>query len=416
MSLVSDPDGSRDDGEPGGPRGDAAPDGPRAGALPPLHRLEFAAAARPRPVSRPDGGTAWLVTRYKDVRQVLTDPRFSRAQLYTEDAPRTSGTPNVADTPESMFNQDGPDHLRLRRTVQQAFTPRAVGRWRPWVASVVERLLDDLVDTGAPADLVASFTRPLPFAVISTLMGLEGLEPARLRHWASYAFADGSDSRKDAAEARAQFGRFAARLLAERRREPGDDLVSRLVRAADQEGGIPEEQLVQLVCGLAAGGNDSATAAIGNAVVYLLSERRTSWPRLACTERARVATERLIHRIPLGDEESGTRRAVSDVRVGGVTIPAGSVVAVSFGSANRDPEVFPPEHPGDLFAPLDAPTMAFGAGPHHCLGSWLIRMEMHLSLERLATRLPGLRLAEPVGAIEWHRTTTRSPQRLRVLW
>jgi cytochrome P450 len=151
--------------------------------------------------------------------------------------------------------------------------------------------------------------------------------------------------------------------------------------------------------------------------VYVLGEHRESWPRLACAESAESATERLLHRIPLGDEESGSRRAVEDVEIGGVTIPAGSAVAVSFGSANRDPAVFPHEHPGDLFVPLEAPTLAFSAGPHYCLGAWLVRMEMHLSLHRLAVRLPGLRLTEPVEAIEWRRhTTTRAPQRLRATW
>jgi cytochrome P450 len=356
------------------------------------------------------------VTRYQDVRKVLTDSRFSRAQLYVADAPRPGGTPNVANTPESMFNQDGLDHLRLRRTVQKAFTPQAVERWRPWVATVVEQLLDDLVAAGPPADLVGSFTHPLPFAVVGRLMGLDGLEPGRLRHWAEFAFADDSASPEEAAEAQAQFGRFAAGLLAERRREPGEDLVSSLVEAADQDGGIPEEQLVLLVCGLAAGGNDSATAAIGNSLVYLLGERPESWPRLARAELAKTATERLLHRIPLGDEENGTRRAVEDVDVGGVTIPAGAVVAVSFGSANRDPEFFPHDHPGDLFTSLEAPTMAFSAGPHYCLGAWLIRLELHLTLHRLATRLPDLRLTDPIETLQWRRSTTRSPRSLRVTW
>ncbi|GHJ41033.1 cytochrome P450 [Streptomyces sp. TS71-3] len=383
---------------------------------PPLHRVSFPAAAPPRPVTLPNSTPAWLVTRYQDVRRVLTDPRFGRAELYADDAPRAGGTPNVADTPASMFNQDGPDHLRLRRTVQHAFTPRTVEVWRPWVASVVEQLIDDLVDAGPPLDVVAAFTHPLPFTVMSRLMGLEELQPEQLRHWARYAFANDTPATGEEAEVGAEFREFAAGLLGDRRGRPGDDLVSSLVLAADEDGGIPEEQLVHLVCGLVAGGNDSATASIGNALVYLLGERRENWPRLADADLAETASERLLHSIPIGDDESGTRRAAEDVEIGGVTIPAGSVVAVSFGSANRDPAVFPPERAGDLFAPLEAPTMAFGAGQHFCLGAWLMRTQLHLSLHRLAARLPGLRLTEPVQSIVWHRSTTRSPLRLPVAW
>ncbi|ESU50733.1 putative cytochrome P450 [Streptomyces sp. HCCB10043] len=204
----------------------------------------------------------------------------------------------------------------------------------------------------------------------------------------------------------------------ERRRAPGEDLVSGLVAAADEEQGIPEAQLVTLVCGLVVGGHDSTMTMLGNALLYLLGERRDTWPRLGADEEAagRLA-DRLVHLVPLGDDRGSTRHAATDIEVGGATIPAGAIVLADCGTANRDPEVFPAATLHDLFAPLEAPTLSFGAGPHYCLGAWLARTELQLALHRLAARFPDLRLAAPADPIVWRTgTTSRSPRRLRVSW
>ncbi|MER5849208.1 cytochrome P450 [Streptomyces sp. NPDC002012] len=384
----------------------------------PLHRLRFDPAGPPRPIALPDGTQAWLVSRYADVRMVLTDNRFGRAQLHAPDAPTLSGESGLVGSLDLMFNQDGEDHLRLRRTLRRAFTPRAVARWRPWITSIVEQRLDELADSTTPVDLVARFTLPLPVEVISRLMGLDAPARERLRHWSQYAFSDGSHPKEEMESALAEFAAFGSALLAERRSAPGDDLTSVLVRAADDEGGIPEGQLVDLVCGLVVGGHDSTMTMLGNSLLYLLGERPESWRRLGADEQAAgVVAERLLHLVPLGDDRGTARHAAADTEVGGVTIPAGSVVLADCGMANRDPDVFPPRQFADLFAPLEAPTLSFGAGPHYCLGAWLARLELQLSLHRLAARFPGLRLARPADAVEWRRgTTSRSPQRITVTW
>lgn len=384
----------------------------------PMHRLHFEKPGPPRPAELPGGAPAWLVSRYADVRQVLSDPRFGRAGLYAPDAPALSGVPDLVNDPDLMFNQDGSDHLRLRRTLRRAFTPRAVARWRPWIAAIVEELLDRLEPRPQPADVVAEFALPLPVAVISRLMGLDESAWDRLRHWSEHAFSDGTHEGEQVASARRAFAAFGADLLAERRRTPGEDLISGLVAAADEEGNFPEPQLVSLVCGLVVGGHDSTMTMLGNALLYLLGERRDTWPRIGADEEAagRVA-DRLVHLVPLGDDRGSTRHAATDVEVGGVTIPAGAIVLADCGMANRDPEVFPPATLHDLFAPLEAPTLSFGAGPHYCLGAWLARTELQLALHRLAARLPDLRLAAPMDAVAWRTgTTSRSPRRLDVRW
>ncbi|MGW6905137.1 cytochrome P450 [Streptomyces sp. NPDC054940] len=162
--------------------------------------------------------------------------------------------------------------------------------------------------------------------------------------------------------------------------------------------------------------------ALGNAVVHLLTDGHAAWKGLAEDgEAAATAAEQLLRTVPLSEGRvlpGLIRRAVEDTEVGGVLIPAGSVVAVQTNSAGRDPEVFPPGEP-DLFAPLPSPSIAFGAGPgpHHCLDAWLARLELQLALHRLAARFPNLRAEFTPGTIEWREgQMTRSPLRLPVSW
>ncbi|MFE7565181.1 cytochrome P450 [Kitasatospora sp. NPDC057500] len=389
--------------------------------LPPLHCLRLLEPGPPRPAALPTGTPVWLVSRHADVRQVLTDPRLGRAPLHAPDAPPVTLSPNLLDDPTALLNIDGVEHQRLRRTVQRAFTPRAIARWRPWVASVVEGLLDELIDRGSPADIVAAYTRPLPVAVISRLMGLDLLDTKRLEHWSDHALATTAYTPQAIRTAMGEFAHFGAEVIAERRAEPGDDLVSSLLAAADDTPGITEEQIVTLVIGLVVAGHETTMTSLGNALVYLLGEGRDAWQQLASDEQsAAAATEQLLRVVPLGDSDvlpGLLRRAVEDVEIGGVRIPAGSVVAADVASANSDPEVFTGDLLTELFSPLAAPSYTFGAGPHHCLGAWLARMEMELALHRLARRLPALRLTAPQEAIEWRRgLLTRSPQRLQVAW
>ncbi|MFE2915417.1 cytochrome P450 [Kitasatospora indigofera] len=389
--------------------------------LVPLHCLRHAEPGPPRLAALPTGTPVWLVSRHADVRQVFTDPRLNRASLYAPDAPPVSVVPNILDDPDALLNLDGAEHQRLRRTVQRAFTPRAIARWRPWVASVVDGLLDDLIDQGSPADIVAEYTRPLPVAVISRLMGLDGLDLKRLGHWSDHALSATAHSAEAIAAAMGEFAQFAAELIAERRAAPGDDLVSGLLAAARESGGVSERQLVTLVVGLVVAGHETTMTTLGNAMVYLLGDGRAAWQRLAADEEsAGAATEQLLRAIPLGDTEALPgllRRATEDVEIGGVTIPAGAVVAADAATANHDPAVFPRTLAEDLFAPLGSPSLTFGAGPHHCLGAWLARMELELALHRLARRLPGLRAAGPQEAIVWREgLLTRSPLALQVAW
>jgi cytochrome P450 len=393
---------------------------PQHHPLPPLHRVRLPEPGPPHRAALPNGTPVWLVTRYDDVRTVLSDPRMSRSLLTAADAPALSSTPNLLSRPDLVFNQDGPEHLRLRRTVQGVFTPRAVRRMRPWVAEVVEQTLDALIAPGPPADLVDGFAAPLPLAVMNRLLGLEHVPSDRRRRWAEHAFANDGRDAGDVASVMAEFSGFVADLVAERRRTPGEDLISMLVRSADEEG-VPEAQVVHLIVGLMSGGHDSTMTMLGNSLLFLLGERPDTWARLGSDEEsAALLTERLLHLIPLGDpgEKLGNlRRAASDIDIGGVLIRAGDVVAASQCAASRDPAAYPQDPFDDLFAPLPSPTLALGAGQHYCLGAWLARTEITLALHRLAARIPGLHLTVPPAEVDWRLgMISRSPRHLPAAW
>lgn len=399
----------------------AHPEASEQPPLAPMHCLLRAEPGPPRLGALPTGTPVWVLTRHADVRQALAHPDLGRASLYAPDAPPLTLTPNILDDPDTILNSDGPDHQLIRRTVQRAFTPRAIERWRPWVDGVVRELVAGLVDSGSPADVVAALTKPLPVRVISRLMELEGLDIDRLGRWSDHALSTTAYSAAEIGAALQEFGAFGYQLVQERRKNPGEDLVSSLVQAADATGGVSEAQLTSLTIGLVIAGHETTMTSFGNALVYLLDPQHApAWRRIGeDLDAARTATEQLLRTIPLGDRTTAPgqlRRATADLEIGGVTIPAGAIVAADTTSANADPDVYPPGEP-DLFAPLGTPSLTFGAGPHHCLGAWLARMELELGLHHLARALPELRLATPVERIEWRTgLVTRSPLRLEVTW
>lgn len=367
------------------------------------------------------GVPVWVAQRHADARQVLTDPRLDRASLFAPDAPPHTPYPNLLTDPNVLNNLDGEEHRRLRRTVSKAFTPpRAIARWRPWVASVVERLIDGIVDGPRPADLISGFATSLPSSVLSRLMGLDEYDSERLAFWCDHAFSTTAYPPEQVRAAVEDFLAFGAEVVARRRAAPGDDLVSSLIQAADEDGGLPEEQIVGLVVLLTVAGHEVTTTVIGNTFVYLLTDGLDAWGLLAEDESlAPVAAENMLRGISIGGDilPGFMRRAVEDVEVGGVLVTKGSMIAADTKIANLDPEVHPLDPRDHPFSTSATPHLALGAGPHYCLGAWLAKLEMELTLHRLPHRLPGLRLAVAPEDIVWRGgQMTRSPQVLPVTW
>lgn len=399
----------------------ASGDAPDSSESLPLHRIAAPALGPPRPLTLPAGARVWQVSRYQDVRTVLTDPRFTRVGIFGAGATDIIEAPNVMDEKRSLLNLDTADHHRIRRLVQRAFTPRHIATWRPWVASVIDDLVGALIAAGPPADLVPAFTSALPMRVICRLIGVPAADQPRLQDWGVRAMSLSAFPAREVRAAMTEFAGYISALVMERRVRPGDDLLTSLIIARDEGDALTDDELVSLVRDMIVGGHETTMTALGNSVVALLDDDGRRWRQLtARPDLAATAVEELLRRVPLGEgiTEAGLlRRTTEDVELGGLTLPAGSIVAAGTVCANLDPDAYPRPDELDITRWPAAPILTFGAGPHNCLGAWLARLELELSLRELATRLPDLRLDRPVDQLAFTSgLMTRGPAALPVTW
>jgi cytochrome P450 len=349
----------------------------------------YAALRRDAPVSRvqlPGGLSVWLVTRYDDARQALSDPRLSRAQSASNGRRLTSGMFNQALT-QHMLSSDPPDHTRLRRLVSGVFTPRRVELLRPRIADIAEALLADL---DGEVDLVETFAFPLPIQVICELLGIPVADRDRFREWSNVVVSGPAAGARLGPATDAMLAYIRA-LLDDRRAHPVDDLLGGLVDARDGGDRLSDDELCSMVFLLLVAGHETTVNLIGNAVLRLIAD-----PALA--ERLRTSPEAL----PATVEEflryegpvalSTYRRSVEPLTIGDVEIPAGETVVVSLLSANRDERRFAAADTFDADR-ADGGHLAFGHGIHYCLGAPLARAEAQIGLGRLLARFRTVELA-----------------------
>jgi cytochrome P450 len=360
-------------------------------------------------VRLPHGEPAWLATRYADARLVLGDRRFSRAAAREHDQPRMS----EGRLDSGILSMDPPDHTRLRRLVATAFTVRRVEQIRPRAAALANDLVDGMVATGPPADLVEAFALPLPVAVICELLGVPVEDRGRFRAWSDDALSTSRLTAEEFAASRTQMRAYMAGLVARHRAEPADDLMTALIEARDAHDRLSEQELVDLCVGILIAGHETTASQIPNFVLTLLDhphqlDRLREDPALLAG-----AVEELMRFVPLGAGAGFPRYATEDVQVGGVVVRAGEPVIVAIGAANRDALRF--DEADELRVDRPAtPHLGFGHGVHHCLGAALARMELQEALRVLLRRLPGLHIA---GDIEWKsQMLVRGAARMPVGW
>lgn len=360
-------------------------------------------------------GEAWLVTRYEDVKSVLTDRRFSRAQAAGRDTPRARPPQDPADL---LISMDPPDHTRVRGLVTKAFTARRVEHMRPGIEEVVSKLLDDMVTKGQPADLAGALAWPLPVKVISDLLGVPVTDQDRFRRWTEKTLEMGADTpAEEISGARDQLNTYLSSLINRRRAHPTDDLLSALVAARDGADRLSEAELVRLAVTVLIAGHETTAAEIGNAVFVLLSEAH--WERLVRGGPDLVprAVEELLRYIPLGASVDFARIATEDVEVGGQLIQAGEAVFVDVNVANRDPRAFVDPDRLDLTRRAATSHLIFGHGVHHCLGAPLARLELQIAITALIMRFPTLRLAVAPEQVRWRSDSlVRGVRSLPVAW
>jgi cytochrome P450 len=368
-----------------------------------------------RPLIRvrlPFGEEAWLATRYADVRLIMGDPRFSRAAAGEHDEPRTRPEPPGG----GILNMDPPEHSRLRRLVAKAFTARRVELLRPRAQEIADSLIDDMVAAGPPADLVDRFALPLPVAVICELLGVPFADRQQFQGWSNAFLSTTSMTPQQMRESIDAFSTYMAQLIAVRRGEPREDLLSALIAARDEHDKLSEPELVEMCVGLLVAGHETTASQIPNMVYVLLNQPAALEQLRDKPELVPAAVEELMRWIPLGVAAAFARYAKEDVEVGGVLIRAGEPVLGALAAANRDPAVFTEPDAID-FNRADNVHIGFGHGVHHCLGAPLARMELQVALSTLVRRLPGLRLAVPEEELPWKTgMLVRAPLQLPVAW
>ncbi|MEU9498451.1 cytochrome P450 [Streptomyces sp. NPDC048196] len=370
------------------------------------------------PVARiqlPHGeGWAWLVTRYEDVRTVTTDRRFSRHAVVGRDFPRMTPEPIVQD--EAINVMDPPASSRLRSLVSKAFAPRHVERMRERTHHVVDDLLTRMAEHGPPADLMEHLAGPLPLITICEVLDIPEGDQAQLRAHARTMMNLRVDNKDNAIRSKAEMREYFRKLTAERRRNPGDDLISVLATARDGDEMLGEQELTVMAMVLLITGQDTTTYEIANLSCLMLSR-----PEVLARVRSRPdllpqAIQEMLRFIPFRKGVGIPRVALEDVELSGVTIRAGDIVHVSYLTANRDGSRF--DRPDELDLDREGPNhMTFGWGGHHCLGAPLAITELEVALGSLLERFPELALAKPPEEIRWNQSSIwRYPLELPVVW
>jgi cytochrome P450 len=353
----------------------------------------------PLPISTGGDGRAYLLTRHADVRAALHDSRLSSdlrqgAPLKPETIQRmTALGVEPIEGARTMLSTDPPDHGRLRGLVSAAFTPTRVNALAGRIQELTEELLDEIGER-TEVELMSALAEPLPALVIAELLGIPAEDRREFKAWtrAIVPLLDVPSEAQLVAGAAAQraLREYFARVIAARRREPGEDLVSALVAARDGQDALSEAELGATCNLLLNAGHETTTNLIGNGVVALLNDAGQLEALRANPSMDRTALEELLR---YDAAVQGVRRmAVEPVQIGGAEISKGSLVLVLMGSANRDPEVF--KDPDRLDLTRDPnPHLSFGHGIHTCLGASLARLEGRIALRALLDRFPSIELA-----------------------
>jgi cytochrome P450 len=359
------------------------------------------------PVHFSDTLQTWMLTSYDDVAAATGDARLSsdRMQFYLNPISAES-RPKLASLCEYMSRwmsmKDPPDHTRLRGLVNKAFTSRSADEMIPHIREISQNLIADLGD-GGRADLIGQFAYPLPATVICEMLGIPSDEQTQFRQWSSdiVAFSAGSGLLLEAAaestqESQLALVEYCRRIIDQRRRQPQDDLISRLISVEQAGTQLNELELYAMCVQLFVAGHETTTNLIGNGVLALLQHPRDFQQLREHPELIESAVEEFLrYNSPV--QRSG-RIVLQDMEINGKRLREGESLMLMYGAANRDPGQF--TDPDRLILGRQPNRhMAFGRGPHFCVGAPLARLEAQVAFETILSKLTDIQL--PDGELRW---------------
>jgi cytochrome P450 len=362
---------------------------------------ELLAMVETDPVSRvllPDGLPAWLVLDYANCCTVLADPRFSRL-----------GTTPGPDDPRDL-NMDGDAHAAVRRVGSRAFGARRIETYRARVQEIVDELVDGMIAGPRPADLISGLVGPLPVRVVCEVLGVPAPDREQFQGWLAGL---NSVLTYNSAEAARELWVYLSRQVAAKHEEPGDDLLSVWLEG-QPEHGLTDHELIVLAMGLLRGGLEVSTTAVGLRALFQHPEQLEALLREPA--KAPAAVDEILRYTAV----SGMFRVqvvTEDLVLGGVAMRAGDRVMAVPWVGNRDPRFFPDPNVFDIDRTPAVPHLAFGYGPHFCLGTALAKLEVTLSITTLLRRLPGLAPAIPLDELPWrHDRINGGIEAFPVVW
>jgi cytochrome P450 len=379
------------------------------GACPP----EFAQRQRDAALSQltlPSGDSAWLAVRYEDIKQVLSDPRFSR-NLARPGAPRMAAGYDPRREDSFFFAMDAPEHTRLRRLVTKPFTARSAQLWQPRAEAIADDLIDRMLSAPLPVDLMPAYAHQVPIRIICEMMGIPAEDHEQCRLWSDAIMSRSGEGSTRSADAFRGFAEYAGRLVADLRTNPRGSLTDELINARDCNDSLTENELIRTVVLLVMAGYLTTSTVLARGAFALLADRDRYTALLRDPGLLEHVVEEVLRTQPA---TLGVRLyiATDDVCLPSGVVPKGAGVVAPVGAANHDPAVFDEPERFDIHRP-DNPHIAFGFGSHYCVAASLARMELRVAFDRLARRLPRLRLAEEASGIPWggghHPSPTRVP-------
>ncbi|MFE1287302.1 cytochrome P450 [Streptomyces sp. NPDC058751] len=399
MTLTETTGGARDSAGP------ARSDDLAAALLTPEARRDpypfYARMRREDPVHRSPQGI-WYLTRYADVEAALGDLRLSNdrdrmTRAYTALGGDLKAFSRLTDRlGRVMSNTDPPDHARLRKLANRAFTARRVEALRDGIQRIVDRLVDEAVAAGPSMDLIGAVASPLPMSVVCELFGIPPEDLPQVKTWFR-RFGRLSEDIDESEAAIEQYEEYLAHLVRRRRADPGDDLISALVATQAQDDRLTDSELLATCFVLITAGDETTTHLVGNGMLALLRHpgqlaRLREDPaliRAAVDELARYDTP----------TQAIVRVVAEDVEIGGRTLREGELAYLFLAATNRDPERFDDPDRLDLTRPGNR-HLSFGNGPHFCLGGPLAKLQAEVAVGTLVRRLPHLRLADD-AVLDW---------------